>query len=183
MSRARYAPASSLGGLEPDEAFLRTVVRLGLSLQHTALLARQPCARQFFGNCPIQVGSHFCRAHLYKDRTGAAIHTVRLRFGRSFLGVRFSGIRQGRCQKNIVRLATRRIGVSPSGQIPRFRLQPFTNDAGALLAIGRPALRQAIVRDVIALDAERLLDDLGGAIAVIAFDGLFEQIGHGGTPY
>jgi hypothetical protein len=31
-------------------------------------------------------------------------------------------------------------------------------------------LREAIIGDVIALDAKRVLDDLGGAIAVIAVD-------------
>ena len=31
----------------------------------------------------------------------------------------------------------------------------------------------------VALDAERVLDDLGGAVAVVAGDGLFEQVGHG----
>jgi hypothetical protein len=36
----------------------------------------------------------------------------------------------------------------------------------ALLAIRRPIFRKAIVDHVITLDAERVLDDLGGAIAV-----------------
>jgi hypothetical protein len=34
--------------------------------------------------------------------------------------------------------------------------------------------------ETIALDAER---DLGGAVAVVADDGLLEQVGHGDTPH
>ena len=56
-------------GLEVEAFHPQTVFRLGLSLQHTALLVRQPCARQFFGNCPLRVDSHFCRAHPYTDKT------------------------------------------------------------------------------------------------------------------
>src|SRR6516225_637348 len=40
----------------------RRVIRLCRPLQRTALSARQPCARRFFGNCPIRVDSPFCRA-------------------------------------------------------------------------------------------------------------------------
>jgi hypothetical protein len=58
-------------------------------------------------------------------------------------------------------------------------LQPLTDDTGALFAIGRPALREGVVHHVIALDAERVLDDLGGLVAVVAGDGLLEQISHG----
>jgi hypothetical protein len=32
-------------------------------------LARQPCARQFFGNCQIRVDTRFCRAHPYTDKS------------------------------------------------------------------------------------------------------------------
>jgi hypothetical protein len=57
--------------LELDEAVFRlqTVIRLCQPLHRTALLARQPCARQFFGNCPIRVDSRFCRAHPYTDKS------------------------------------------------------------------------------------------------------------------
>ena len=48
---------------------LQTVIRLCRPLQRTALLARQSCARQFFGNCPIRVDSRFCRAHPYTDKS------------------------------------------------------------------------------------------------------------------
>src|SRR5215468_308683 len=58
-----------LEALEADVFRLRTVIRLCQPLQRTALLARQPCARQFFGNCPIRVDSRFCRAHPYTDKS------------------------------------------------------------------------------------------------------------------
>jgi len=48
---------------------LQTVIRLCRPLQRTALLARQSCARQFFGNCPIRVDSRFCKAHPYTDKS------------------------------------------------------------------------------------------------------------------
>src|SRR5262245_44872845 len=56
--------------LELEDVFrLQTVIRLCRPLQRTALLARQPCARQFFGNCPIRVDSRFCRAHPCTDKS------------------------------------------------------------------------------------------------------------------
>jgi len=55
--------------LRPDVFRLQTVIRLCQPLLRTALLARQPCARQFFGNCPIRVDSRFCRAHPYTDKS------------------------------------------------------------------------------------------------------------------
>jgi hypothetical protein len=39
--------------------------------------------------------------------------------------------------------------------------------------------REAVIGAIIALDAERGLNDLGGAIAVVVVDSLVEQIGHG----
>ena len=42
------------------------------------------------------------------------------------------------------------------------------NDASAHPAIGRPTLREGVVHHVVALDAERFLDDLGDAVAVAA---------------
>ena len=32
-------------------------------------MAQQPCARHFFGNCPIRVDSRFCRAHPHTDKS------------------------------------------------------------------------------------------------------------------
>src|SRR6516164_8374379 len=56
--------------LELEEVFrLQTVIRPCRPLHRTALLARQPCARRFFGNCPIRVDSRFCRAHPYTDKS------------------------------------------------------------------------------------------------------------------
>ena len=47
-----------------------------------------------------------------------------------------------------------------------FGLQPLADVAGAPLTIGRPVLREAVVHDVVALDAEGVLDDLGGVVSV-----------------
>jgi hypothetical protein len=55
-------------------------------------------------------------------------------------------------------------------------LQPVANDVGAPTAIFRPFLRKAAVDHVIVLDAERVLDDLGSAVPVIAIDGLLKQV-------
>ena len=56
--------------LELEDLFrLQTVIRPCRSLPRTALLARQPCVRQFFDNCPIRAGSRFCRAHPYTDKS------------------------------------------------------------------------------------------------------------------
>jgi hypothetical protein len=52
-----------------DVSRLQTVIRLCRPLRRTALLARQPCVRQFFGNCPIRVDSRFCMAHPYTDKS------------------------------------------------------------------------------------------------------------------
>ena len=43
-------------------------------------------------------------------------------------------------------------------------------------AIGRPGLREAIVGDVVRFDAERLLNDLGGPVAIVGVDRLFEKV-------
>jgi hypothetical protein len=48
---------------------LQRVIRPCRPVRGTPLLARQPCARQFFGNCPIRVDSRFCRAHPYTDKS------------------------------------------------------------------------------------------------------------------
>jgi hypothetical protein len=47
-----------------------------------------------------------------------------------------------------------------------------------LLAIGRPRLWKHVVRHFIGFDAERISDQLGGIIAVIAVSCLFEKVGH-----
>jgi hypothetical protein len=62
--------------------------------------------------------------------------------------------------------------------LTRLGRQPFANDASAALAIVRPTLREAIVDDVVALDAERVVDDPGGAVAIVAVDRLLENVGH-----
>src|ERR1700722_16060321 len=64
----------------------------------------------------------------------------------------------------------------PSSQEARLGLQPFADYASALLAIGRPSLGKDVIGDLVAFDAERILDDLGGMIAVTAVDGLLEQV-------
>jgi hypothetical protein len=60
----------------------------------------------------------------------------------------------------------------------RLSLQPLANDASALLAILRPVFRETIIHYVVALDAKRVLDDPGGAVAVVTLDGLVM-----GTPH
>ena len=47
-------------------------------------------------------------------------------------------------------------------------LQPFTDDVSALLAISWPFLREAVASHVVAFDAKRVPDNLGGAVAVVA---------------
>ena len=47
----------------------RRVIRLCRPLKRTALLPRQPYARQFFGNYPIRADSRFCTAHPYTDKS------------------------------------------------------------------------------------------------------------------
>jgi hypothetical protein len=66
----------------------------------------------------------------------------------------------------------------PLGQITRLSLQPLANDARALLAILRPVFRETIIHYVVALDAKRVLDDLGGAVAVVTLDGLVMGTAH-----
>jgi hypothetical protein len=61
-------------------------------------------------------------------------------------------------------------------------VQPFADDLGALLTAVRPRLREDVVDNVIALNAERVLDDLGGSAAVIGVDCLFEKVGYACTP-
>ena len=56
--------------LEVEDVFrLQTVIRLCRTFQHTAPLAPQPCARQFFGNCPTRVDNRFYRGHPCTDKS------------------------------------------------------------------------------------------------------------------
>src|SRR5690242_17876161 len=55
--------------LEEDVFRLQTVIRPCRPMHRTGLLARQPCARRLFGNCPIRVDSRFCRVHPYTDKS------------------------------------------------------------------------------------------------------------------
>jgi hypothetical protein len=59
-------------------------------------------------------------------------------------------------------------GVLSRREIAGLDSQPLADDARTPLAISRPSRREAIVDDVVALDAERVLDDPGGAISVVA---------------
>jgi hypothetical protein len=60
----------------------------------------------------------------------------------------------------------RRAGLCHEGRIPRLGLQPLADVPGALITIGRPFLREAVVDDIVGLDAEGVLDDLGGVVGV-----------------
>src|ERR1700758_1854663 len=85
-----------------------------------------------------------------------------------------------------MRLSSARHAASTSGsaiscslcQETRFGLQPITDDPRALLAVLGPGPRKAIVGDFVALDTKRVLNDLGGAIAVVGADCTFEKVGH-----
>src|SRR6516162_11640728 len=55
--------------MDADVFRLQRVIRLCRPLKRTALLARQPCACQFFGNYPIRADSRFRRAHPYTDKS------------------------------------------------------------------------------------------------------------------
>jgi hypothetical protein len=56
LGECRRSPAAIMVFLELEDVFrLQTVIRLCRPLQRTALLARQPCARQFFGNLQVHL--------------------------------------------------------------------------------------------------------------------------------
>jgi hypothetical protein len=59
-------------------------------------------------------------------------------------------------------------------QQARLSLQPLADNTGAPLAIARPCFRKYVVSDVVALDVERVLNDLGSAIAIATVDRLFD---------
>jgi len=61
-------------------------------------------------------------------------------------------------------------------------LEPITDDASAHLAIFWPLFREAVVGNVVALDAERVPNDLGGEVAVVAVDRLLDEVSHARTP-
>jgi hypothetical protein len=67
-----------------------------------------------------------------------------------------------------------RAAIRTSSEEMRFLLQPRTNDPSALLAIGRPRLWKDVIHNVITLDAERVLDNLGGSIAIVPTNGLLK---------
>src|SRR5581483_6332294 len=54
------------------------------------------------------------------------------------------------------------------------------DDAGSDFPVFRPSLWEAVVCHVVALDAERALDDLGGFFGVVAAYGLVKQVRHWG---
>ena len=66
-----------------------------------------------------------------------------------------------------------------SRQEARLGLQPLTDYAGTSFTIGRPSLRKNVIDDAIRFDAERVLNDLGSAVSVVAVDRLLEKIAHG----
>jgi hypothetical protein len=57
-----------------------------------------------------------------------------------------------------------------------FSPQPLADNAGALLAIGWPRFWKDVVRNIFGLDAERVLDGLGGVIAVVGVDRLSSRL-------
>ena len=64
--------------------------------------------------------------------------------------------------RNDLRLSRRSLGKKTG-----FGLQPFADDPGTLLTVARPSLREDVVDHVIALNAERGLNELGGGVAVV----------------
>src|SRR5262249_52313084 len=69
-----------------------------------------------------------------------------------------------------------------SRQKSRLGPQPITDDPRPLLPILRPGFGKAIVGDFVALDTKRVLNDLGGATAIVGADFFFKQVGHACTP-
>jgi hypothetical protein len=55
-----------------------------------------------------------------------------------------------------------------SGQIARLGLQPFADNARALLSIFWPRCREAVIHHTVGLDAKRVPNDLGATVAVVA---------------
>src|SRR5215467_2092787 len=58
------------------------------------------------------------------------------------------------------------------------RSQPIADDPRALFTILRPCFREAIVRHIVTLDTQRILNELCGTIATVGVDCLFEKVGH-----
>ena len=59
------------------------------------------------------------------------------------------------------------VEVTRSRQEACLGLQPFTDDASALLTVVRPGFREAVIGNFIALDAERVADPLAMYLADI----------------
>ena len=78
--------------------------------------------------------------------------------------------------------ATRRsglcCGLMSLGQELSLGLQPLAEDPSAHLTTTGPYLWEAIAGHVVALNAERVLDDADSAVAVTAVNRLLEKIGH-----
>ena len=70
-ARLRSGVSGEAGGRRrgAGEFRVQRVIRPYRPVRDTPLFARQQCARQFFGNCPIRVDSRFCRAHPYTDKS------------------------------------------------------------------------------------------------------------------
>ena len=69
-------------------------------------------------------------------------------------------------------------GIGHEAQIARFGFEPLVDVTGALLTVGRPGRREAVVGHIVALDAESLSNDLGGAVRIVAVDRLCQKIAH-----
>jgi hypothetical protein len=70
------------------------------------------------------------------------------------------------------------IFVSRIDQEPSLRSQPIADDAGALFAVVRPVLREAVIGDFIGIDAEGITDQLRCVISVVIVDCLFKKVTH-----
>ena len=60
-------------------------------------------------------------------------------------------------------------------EIAGLGLEPLADVTGAPLAVSRPSRREAIVDDVVALDAERVSNDPGRLVRVVAVDRLLRR--------
>jgi hypothetical protein len=65
-------------------------------------------------------------------------------------------------------------GVLSRREIAGLGLEPLSDVTGALLTVGWPSRREAVVHHVIALDAERVPDHLGRSVGVVAVDRLLQ---------
>jgi hypothetical protein len=65
-----------------------------------------------------------------------------------------------------------------SDQKTRLCLEPFPDNANALLPIRWPSFRKYVVSNFVGFDAEHMPDHFGRLITVITIDRSFEKIGH-----